>query len=99
MADIDQVLKTINSVAQNTAEFDPDDVPLDETGNTQVGIRSGSQKFEGSEHRAIGDNANLWFMVDGQPTAVPSTNIVLKTISGADLTYGRTISMAGDFCK
>lgn len=80
---------------------DPDDIPLEETDTTDIGDRSGAKKFEGAEHRTIGDNVKLF---DIRGNRVPDTSTyILRTIErlfGASknpVTFGEVISMAGDF--
>lgn len=87
-----KLLDKLDSADKANNLDNPDDVPLEE--NPKVNELPGNVKFEGSEHRAIGDAVKL-FDVNGKE--LDTLTYVVQTINGTDLTLGRIISLAGDF--
>jgi hypothetical protein len=89
---LEKIFQTLRSYGDSPISANPDDVPLDDDSTTNI-IPAGATKFEGAEHRAIGDAVKL---SDINGNALPST-YVLQPIGSITLTFGRIISLAGDF--
>jgi len=52
-------------------------------------------RFEGAEHKAIGDNTRLRFIENAEP--VLAQNVPLHLPNGLALTYGQVLALGGDF--
>jgi hypothetical protein len=90
---LDTIFNTLETFENETAPTNPDDVPLDDDPNAAL-IPEGASKFEGAEHRAIGDAVVL---KDVNGNNVDTPNYTLFSKSSINMTFGRIISLAGDF--
>lgn len=52
-------------------------------------------RFEGAEHKAVGDNTRLRFVEGAEP--VLAQNVPLHLPNGLALTYGQVLALGGDF--
>lgn len=89
-----KLLEKLDLASKVDSSANPDDEPLEE--DPKVDEVPGNVKFEGSEHRAIGDAVKL-YDINGKELDAATYIVQTITRNGTDLTLGRVISLAGDF--
>lgn len=91
---LDRLLNILKeaSVDPTKDESNTDDAGDDPFADTSAGVI----KFEGAEHRSIGDSCYL-SLQDGKKVDAGTFVIQQIGLFRVDLTFGRVISMAGDF--